>query len=122
MKISIHTALFLFVVAGLLRDVPSADPSVTVYSFSAPSSPSSSETTTPIYVNGDCPAIQAHFMANPIPVGAIDADNGREIVGWEIWCEGVKLVEDGTKAADPANRRLIPRAFGMIKVHYAPQP
>ncbi len=119
MKISVHAALFLFVVAGLLRDVPPAVPDVVAYSFSAPSSPSSEETTGPIYQAGDCPAIQQHFTNNPIPVGAIDTDNGREIIGWEIWCDDLMLLEDGMKAVDPANQRTILRSFGHIKVHYA---
>jgi hypothetical protein len=120
MKILIHAALLSFVVVGLLHDVPSAHSSTPVYNFNDPASPSSLETTTPIYLTGDCPAIQGHFAANPVPLGAIDAETGREIVGYEIWCDDQLVGEGGGKSPDPADQRHIPRAFGYIKVYYAP--
>ncbi len=120
MKTIIHSALLLFVLAGFLRDVPSASTDIVTYSFSAPTSPSSMEVTTPIYVQLDCQGIHDHFVENAIPTSVIDADTGREIMGAEVVCEGVITNDFGQDAAKPEDTRIIPRAFGFIKVHYRP--
>jgi hypothetical protein len=53
-----------------------------------------------------CAELAAHFRDNPIPVGAVDAANGKEIVGWEVRCVDDVVAPGGSMAGDGASRTL----------------
>jgi len=76
----------------------------------------SAATMDPIYASLGCAGIAAHMSANPIPVGAIDVANGKEIVGYEVICEGGVVAWGGTLAG---SRRTVARTFGYIRLYYA---
>ena len=119
MKNSLRLALAALVLLGC---VCTSFATVPPYSFSVPSSPSSEQMTDSIYNASGCAGIAAHFNQNPPPVGAIDLDTGREIIGWEVECPDTILASGGQTGGDPSDERVIPRAWGNIIVHYAPLP
>ena len=119
MKHSLRLALAALVLLGC---VCTSFATVPPYSFSVPSSPSSEQMTDSIYNASGCAGIAAHFDQNPPPLEAIDLDNGREIIGWEVDCHDHTVAQGGQTGGDPADERVIPRAWGTITVHYAPRP
>ena len=118
MKNSLRLALAALVLLGC---VCTSFATVNPYSFSVPSSPSSEQTTDPIYNSGGCEAIKNHFLLNPPPIGDIDIDTGREIIGWEVDCHDNVVAQGGQTNGLPGDERVIPRAWGSITVHYAPR-
>ena len=113
MKRSIHVALFLLFFLGCVH---AAYPGSTNFDFDAGSSCTNSTLCAAIYNAQDCPGITAHFQSQPIPTGAIDAANGREIAGYDIVCDGIVVVSAG--GAGGGDTRDVVRSFGFIRVRY----
>jgi hypothetical protein len=116
MKLWIHLALALLVVAGAMHDggVPvGAD--TNNYDFDTDSA--ATHVVDPIYFDEGPDGIAAHFGAHPITLGAFDVFNGREIVGWSVHCEG-ECVATASTGQPSTSARAITRAFGTIVVRY----
>ena len=120
MKFLIHAALTLLAIVGLVRGVPSAYSDITT--FNVNNGAYAPQAIDPIYQALDCEGIHDYCNRNPIPLNAIDVDNGREIIGWEVVCEGEVVVAQGTGTGNPEDQRDVPRSFGKIVLKYAPVP
>ncbi len=116
MRTSLFLALTLFVTLGVLRDARSD-----TIPFDVDTAYSSLLYTDDLYASGGCPAIVADFSDHPVPLGAIDVSNGREIVGWEIICDDHLVLLEGNTAPAGEDERDVQRSFGTIRLHYQPQ-
>jgi hypothetical protein len=117
MKSPIHLLLAIVALAGFVHQTPPpVEADIVVYDFDV--GPASSSTTDKVYQADGCEGIADHFAANPPPIGAIDAFNGREIIGWEVVC-GEEIAAAGGTMGGPGGERIIPRSFGHIRVSYA---
>ena len=87
-----------------------------IVTFDVNTGDTSAGTMDPIYASLGCAGIASHMSSHPIPVGAIDVANGKEVVGWEVICEGGTVAWGGTLAGP---RRTVARACGYIRLYYA---
>jgi hypothetical protein len=117
MKLWFHLVLAVVAVAGFVHGGSGvvADP----VTWTSEVGPHSAATTDPIFKEGGCAGIAAHFAANPIPLNAIDLETGDEIIGWEVYCPDVVVASQGSMGGT-GPVRMIPRNFGFIRMKYAP--
>jgi hypothetical protein len=109
-----HLLLASLVLAGFVH---TSDANPSYFHFEQGSA--STEATMPPYLADDCEGVRRHFQANPVPVGAIDVEMGKEILGYEILCPDVAVAGGGSMAGG-GPERIIPRPWGAIRVKYAP--
>jgi hypothetical protein len=113
MKLWFHAALALLLFAGALHDVRANPPT---YDFD--SGAASAEVVDQVFADEGCEGVAKHFANNPIPINAIDAATGREIIGWSIHCPEEVVAAGGEQAGASSVRRIY-RSFGYITVRYA---
>ena len=115
MKLSLLVALFAFVFLGAVRSAPAE-----LQIYDATIGPHSSRVCDDTYANHGCEGIHTLFELWEIPIGGVDAETGREIIGYEIICDDEVILADGAMNTDEHDRRDINRVFGKIRLHYAP--
>jgi hypothetical protein len=116
MKLTIQLALFLFVFLGITA-AAYPDP----LPFNVHEGWSSMSAWDAAYGDDECDGVYELFEEHPIPIGAVDLDNGREIVGYEIICDDAILIDMGNTATPPEDNRVVPRGSGWIRLHYRSQ-
>ena len=116
MKLWIHLALSLLVIAGAMHD-GGAPVGADTNNYDFDTESAAAHVVDPIYFEEGAAGVSAHFGAHPIPLGAFDAFNGREIVGWSVHCNGECLAAASTGQPSTAARQIT-RAFGTILVRY----
>jgi hypothetical protein len=115
MKITIQLSLLLFVFLGITASAYS-DP----MPFHVNAGWSSIPAWDAAYDEDECDGVYELFEEHPIPLGAIDVETGREIVGWEIICDDLIIMSVGNTTTPPQDNRLVPRGTGWIRLHYPP--
>jgi hypothetical protein len=117
MKLTLQLALLFFVFAGITSAAYS-DP----LPFNVNTGWSSMSAWDGAYSQNECQGVHDLFVEHPIPIGAIDEENGREIIGWEIICDDGIIMDVGSTNTPPPDNRVVPRGSGWIRLHYAPAP
>ena len=74
----------------------------------------------PIYARSGSDGIGRYIEDHPLPLSSIDVDTGREVIGWSVEGREATIAGEGVSTADPKDERRVPRAFGVIVLHYAP--
>jgi hypothetical protein len=116
MRASFFVALALFVVLGALRDARSElQPYNVNYGWHGTAMCDAT------FASLGCEGIKDLFAEHPVPIGAIDEDTGREIMGWEIICDDELVNWGGITGTGSEDHRDVPRAFGTIRIHYVPR-
>ena len=119
MKFLIHAVLALVTIVGLTQGAPSAYSNPVPFNVSTGAY--SAATMDPIYLTQDCEGISAWCELHPIPLNAIDVENGREIIGYEVICDDLTVAGAGVGTGFPIDQRDVPRGCGKIVLKYAPQ-
>ncbi len=117
MRFALYLALLLFVTLGCLHTASSD-----VATYNVDVGWHSMTNCDIVYQAYLCDGILDLFTNHPIPIGAIDEANGREIMGYEIICDDQIILIGGVPDAPPEDTRDVPRGFGTIKLRYAPLP
>jgi hypothetical protein len=112
--------LALALVVGLAQDAPPVWSDVLVYNVDEQDYHPT--TVDAIYFAEDCEGIEEYALTHPIPLNSIDSHSGREILGYQVICEGVVVAGQGPQSAPPQDQRDAPRAFGAVKLILGPKP